>query len=98
MLQGCILIFCAYRDPLRTLQEYKMRDVMDALRSATHSVPEGDGDADNVADSPPSVPSTVLKQKEEEEKDVENDGPGNDSAAQGVVCTQHSASACASCA
>ena len=101
VLPRFILVFCAYRALLHT-QEYTVRHVMDALRSAIHSVPEGDGDTDNVANSPSSVRSTVLEQnkeeeEEEEKQDVEADGPGTDCAAEGVFCVQHIESACASC-
>lgn len=70
---------------------------MKAMRLALHLVLEGGGDAEDVVDSPASILSVVPEQEEDEE-DVEIDSPGSNSAAEGVVCTQHVRSSRASCA
>lgn len=69
------------------LQEYTVQDVLDALRLALRSVPQEAVHAEEVVDSPTSLPSTVAEEGEEE--DAVSDCPGGEPAAKGVVCTHH---------
>ena len=99
MLQSCITFSHAHRGPLHTLQARTAQDALNVMRLALHVVLEGDGDAEDVTDSPASNPSVAPEQEEEEEEeDVVVDSPDVASAAEGVVCMQHVGSACTSCA
>ena len=88
MLQGCTLVSRTYRGPLHMLQAHTARVAMKVMRLALHLVLKGDGDVEDVTDSPASVPSEDPEQDDEEE-DVVIDSPDDDPSAEGVVCVKH---------